>query len=358
MPDNANERSISLHPNEGPRRQLARELQGDGIEFGPGCHPLWNSPLVKSIRYCDRFDRETYLRLFPEQAEQIAGFPAKIDYRCDFETEDFVEAIGPSSVDFVIASHVIEHLMNPLLFLQRVHRILRPSGSFYLAIPDKRSSFDRDRRRTTLLDLIDRYRRGECDLTDEAITKFLNEAEQPPTPITPEMPGYADRIAKCRLRSIHINVWIADDVLEILDYLGRSLDAPFELIDGLATGTETILILRKSFDSAVLDRSSYSLDRIWLDSYRHTLHAEWQPRFDELERVMLDIHRRLMVLDERSERNAEFRSTDQVGPRPCSSLGEMVAMVHSATQRQMIGRDRHVYGQITEHNRPPRRLPH
>ena len=297
---------VGLHPNEVPRRRLARELQGDGIEFGPGCHPLWLSPLVRSVRYCDRFDRETFLRLFPEQVEHIAGFPATIDYTLDFEADDFAHIIGGASADFVIASHVLEHLVNPLLFMQRVHRLLRPGGMLYLAIPDKRSSFDRDRRRTPLTELIQRFDEKRCELTNQMITDFLNEAEQPEIPITPETPGYADRMAKCRLRSIHTNVWVADDLVQILLYVGRSLESPFELIDGLATGTETILILRQSADAAVLDRYPDILGRIWLDSYRHTLDADWQPRFNKLEEVLLDVHRRLMVLDERARETQGF----------------------------------------------------
>lgn len=293
-------------PHELPRRRLARELQGDGIEFGPGCHPLPLTRLVTRIRYCDRFDKETFAQLFPELADHIDGFPSTIDFPLDFEREDFDQVIGPASVDFVIASHVIEHLVNPLLFLSRVHRLLRNGGQFYLAIPDKRAFFDRDRRRTPLRELIDRHEQGTFDLTDEMIVRFLNEAEQPETPITPTTPGYHERIADCRRRSIHTNVWLADDLIEILEYVARHLHAPFEILDGLATDIEFILILRQTSDVRAIDRYPTVLGRIWFDSYRHAQEQYSDSKFTKMEELIVGAHQQLMVLDERARETQGF----------------------------------------------------
>lgn len=293
-------------PHELPRRRLARELQGDGIEFGPGCHPLSLSRLVTRVRYCDRFNKETFEALFPELAEHIDGFPPIIDFPIDFERVDFDQAIGPASVDFAIASHVIEHLVNPLLFLSRVHRLLKTGGLFYLAIPDKRAFFDRDRRRTPLRELIGRHERGESDLTDEMIVRFLNEAEQPETPISPATPGYRERIADCRKRSIHTNVWLADDLIEILEYVARHLNAPFEIVDGLATDIEFILILRQTSDVRAIDRYPTVLGRIWFDSYRHAQETYSDSKFAKMEELIVGAHQQLMVLDERARETQGF----------------------------------------------------
>lgn len=53
------------------------------------------------------------------------------------------------TVDAVLASHVIEHLPDPVGFLQSVERLLAPGGRLVLAVPDMRSCFDLLRAPTT-----------------------------------------------------------------------------------------------------------------------------------------------------------------------------------------------------------------
>lgn len=297
---------IGDHPNAHARRALARQLHGSGIEFGPGCHPLPLGPFAVRVRYCDKFDRARFAELFPEAGESITQFPDPVDIPLDFEAEDFVQAIGPGSVDFVVASHVFEHLANPLLFLERCHRLLRPGGLLYLALPDMRSNFDRDRQRTTLADIVDRYRRNASEVTEEQIIDFVNKADQPQPPFGPDAPDYRERIERIRSRSIHVNVWLVEDLIEILEYAGRSLQCAWEMVDGLVTPLEFIFLLRKHSDPATTDRYSTVLSRIWYDSHVWTLRSEWRPRLEELERLVLACHERLMVLDERARETQHF----------------------------------------------------
>lgn len=44
--------------------------------------------------------------------------------------------------DYIVASHVFEHLPDPIGFLQRCERALKPSGRVYLLVPDRRYTFD------------------------------------------------------------------------------------------------------------------------------------------------------------------------------------------------------------------------
>jgi Methyltransferase domain len=72
---------------------------------------------------------------------------------CDkIETVDFVWTGGPiheavptqlhASFNACIASHVVEHLPNPILFFQSLDRLLTQDGVISLALPDKRYCFD------------------------------------------------------------------------------------------------------------------------------------------------------------------------------------------------------------------------
>jgi SAM-dependent methyltransferase len=58
--------------------------------------------------------------------------------------------IVDASQDFVITNHVLEHVEDPLRVLKSISRVLRAAGIAYLALPDKRFAFDKDRRITPL----------------------------------------------------------------------------------------------------------------------------------------------------------------------------------------------------------------
>ncbi|MGL5094734.1 MAG: methyltransferase domain-containing protein, partial [Planctomycetia bacterium] len=223
------------HPNAQIRRELARQLHGDGVEFGPGCHPQPLGPHVTRVRYCDAHDRAAFLELFPEVADEIDGFPATIDFRLDCAKEPFVDAVGRSSLDFIVANHLLEHLVDPLRFLEQAHDVLRDDGLLYIGQPDKRAMFDRDRRRTSLEDVVDRHRRRETELSDARIVEYVNTVDAPATPFHEHSPDFATEAARHRRRSLHVNVWLVDDLLAVFRHLADELDRPFELIDGATT---------------------------------------------------------------------------------------------------------------------------
>ncbi|MBV9252050.1 MAG: methyltransferase domain-containing protein [Acetobacteraceae bacterium] len=61
-----------------------------------------------------------------------------------------MRGVEPESQDFIIANHVLEHVEDPLKALRSVSRVLRGNGIAYLALPDKRYTFDKERETTTL----------------------------------------------------------------------------------------------------------------------------------------------------------------------------------------------------------------
>lgn len=63
-------------------------------------------------------------------------------------------AVGSRRFNYVLASHVIEHVPNPLGWFNEIHEFMEPGGILSLAIPDKRYCFDRLRDLTTATDWI------------------------------------------------------------------------------------------------------------------------------------------------------------------------------------------------------------
>jgi SAM-dependent methyltransferase len=71
-----------------------------------------------------------------------------------------VDAIGAEPpFDYVIASHIIEHVPDVIEWLAEIERVLSPGGVVSLVIPDKRYTFDVNRTLTVIADLVDAHLR-------------------------------------------------------------------------------------------------------------------------------------------------------------------------------------------------------
>lgn len=62
-----------------------------------------------------------------------------------------------SGADYVVASHVIEHVPDLVSWLREIGEILRPGGTVRLAIPDKRYCFDYLRKPSTFADVVSEF---------------------------------------------------------------------------------------------------------------------------------------------------------------------------------------------------------
>lgn len=78
-----------------------------------------------------------------------------------------LKGIADSSYDFVLASHVLEHVANPIKAIREWLRVLRRGGALLLAVPDKEFIFDHARPVTSLEHLVRDFEGGveEDDLT-------------------------------------------------------------------------------------------------------------------------------------------------------------------------------------------------
>jgi len=121
-----------------------------GAEIGALCNPM----LTKSdanILYVDYADAAT---LRQHYAGNPLVDPAKIvETDAIWGEKTLKEALG-REVDFVIASHVIEHVPDLITWLNELHSVLSSSGEIRLAIPDRRFTFDFLRRETEMAEVL------------------------------------------------------------------------------------------------------------------------------------------------------------------------------------------------------------
>jgi SAM-dependent methyltransferase len=214
------------------RRRFASHLSGEGIEIGPG-HVPFPVPPTLFVRYLDRWEPTKLTALFPELGEQ-PGF-SKPDVIADLDM-DRLTSFPDASLDFVIASHVLEHLANPLAMLVDIHRVLRPGALLVVLIPDRHKTFDRDRAPTSLSHLIDEYRRDVREVDDAHIMDFLIGARvqldghRGPDEFAPDYLNFH------RQRSVHVHVWDVEEFGGALDYGAEELGLRWNVIDTMPPG--------------------------------------------------------------------------------------------------------------------------
>jgi len=122
-------------------------VHGMGIEIGALHNPLPVSQEVHVI-HVDRMSRSDLRAAYPELRGQEL---VDIDILDDGES---LSSFEPSSQDFIIANHFIEHCQDPIQTLKTFVRVLRPGGFIYMAIPNMQYTFDCNREQTSLTHII------------------------------------------------------------------------------------------------------------------------------------------------------------------------------------------------------------
>lgn len=139
-----------------PESRLAHEiLDGlEGIEIGPAAHNPFGLQ-TRSVGLSRKQDARDYA-FYEQMQRENCGTVAVIDLAADAAALPLAD----DSVDFVLHSHVWEHLPNPLCALTEWVRMVR-SGGFIFAIVPKRDAdpLDRDRPLTALAEWETHYAR-------------------------------------------------------------------------------------------------------------------------------------------------------------------------------------------------------
>jgi SAM-dependent methyltransferase len=97
-------------------------------------------------------------------------------------------SIADGSYDFLLASHILEHVANPLRALREFRRILKPKGYVLVVVPNQLYTFDHRRPLTTFAHLEADLAAGtdESDLTHLEEILSLHDLEQDKPAGTPE----------------------------------------------------------------------------------------------------------------------------------------------------------------------------
>lgn len=163
-----------------PESALAHQyLDGlKGLEIGGSYH----NPFGLDTQNVDYTEENYYKHL----EEKFVGKALPVDIIAPGDDIPLPDA----SQDFVISAHVIEHFPDPIKALKEWYRLIRPGGYIFMIVPHKERTFDKDEPRTTLQELIDRH-----------------EGKIVPKPN----------------KNDHHSVWVAEDMVELISYLGWNI---------------------------------------------------------------------------------------------------------------------------------------
>jgi SAM-dependent methyltransferase len=129
-----------------------------GLEIGPLTAAVVSKKEGR-VEYVDHLSTEELRKKYANETSiDVADIPV-IDHV--LEDGQLPRHLIGSNYDYIVASHVFEHLPNPLGWLRDCASILRSGGCLGLVVPDKRFTFDLIRPLTTLAELI------ESDLLDQ-----------------------------------------------------------------------------------------------------------------------------------------------------------------------------------------------
>jgi predicted SAM-dependent methyltransferase len=218
------------------RRRLSnRYLRGEGLEIGALHRPL-PTPARARVRYVDRLDAEGLRRHYPELAREPL---VDVDVIDNGET---LASQADASADFIIANHFIEHTEDPLGTLANHLRVLRPGGIEYLAVPDRRRTFDVDRSPTPLEHLQRDREQGPAwsrPLHQEEWARLVDK-------LPPEQVEARVRELEESDYSIHFHVWAPDEFEAVLTYAREEAQLPFRVEELQPNDHEFIAILRRT----------------------------------------------------------------------------------------------------------------
>ncbi len=190
-------------------QMIARWLRGVGVEIGAFKYPV---PGIKPF-YVDRF-------------REYAGERCLADYWGDACNLPFRD----DSLDYVVSSHVLEHVANPVAALKEWVRVLRHGGIIYLLVPDRRHTWDRARELTPPRHMLADFEQGITQADGTHIADFVDNVDWSTySPATPpaEVPEKKRQLKETYFAAvkagaeinIHFHVFEPSNLLTLIELL-------------------------------------------------------------------------------------------------------------------------------------------
>jgi SAM-dependent methyltransferase len=126
-----------------------------GMEIGALATPLVSTQEGEII-YVDHTDTDTLRKKYANDISVDKNEIVNVDAVWGMQT--LQDCIGKDKkVDYVVASHVVEHVPDLITWLSEIYSVLKPNGTLRLAVPDRRYTFDYLRSESYIFDVLDAF---------------------------------------------------------------------------------------------------------------------------------------------------------------------------------------------------------
>lgn len=143
-----------------------------GLEIGPSLRPCAPKSAGYHVEIVDWVDKKGLIERYQGMGLDT-GKIEEVDYIWDGRS--YTELTGrKGSYDYIIASHVIEHVPDFAGFLRDCSEMLKDDGILSLAVPDKRFTLDHFRMSTTTGKIINDYLSEDKYGSMGALTDYWN----------------------------------------------------------------------------------------------------------------------------------------------------------------------------------------
>ena len=149
--------------------------KGNGLEVGALCYPyLFNEDC--KLKYADIFENSKLRSILDDLPLDNLYDQQLINIEYILKSPKFLlDSVKSNTFDFVYSSHVLEHTPNPIAALNDQLRIVKSGGIVYVAMPNKKNTFDRTRKVTPADVLINKFENEIFNHTiDEALDVIKN----------------------------------------------------------------------------------------------------------------------------------------------------------------------------------------
>lgn len=208
-----------------------RFIKGRGIEIGAGPNPVRVAEGVK-VQYLDYLDIKSLKSIYPDLPENYQS-PDIVD------DGSILTSIAESSLNFIIANHVLEHVESTIKTLETWISKIRPDGILYFSIPHKNFCFDRDRPTTPLThfirDRLDGHEWNQLQHYQEFVELSMKTDKN-------KVNEKVTDLLKRNYR-IHFHTWDSESLLAFLEYF-RKFHVRCDLEFFARNHTELVTILR------------------------------------------------------------------------------------------------------------------
>mgnify|MGYP001243487491 CR=1 FL=1 len=214
------------------------EIGGPSVFFG------YVVPVYKIIKKLDgiNFDKETLWNDNPEGKDNFSYYRNQKGNQYIEEGTD-LKCIKTNTYDFVLSSHSLEHIANPLKAINEWKRVIKENGHILIVLPNPLSNFDHRRPLTKFDHILEDFKNNilEDDLTHLEKILELHDIERDPDA------GSFESFKKRSMnnftnRGLHHHVFSIDLIEKILKY------AKLSIIEKEVTDTDIIILAQKQLN--------------------------------------------------------------------------------------------------------------